>query len=106
MLKYVSAIFFRMSDKILPNEVTVHLYSRLGRLEGKYEETEAQIKILESRIAEREREVLQLQRERSDLRGSLSSTEGELRACKVESGHETKRLQQRVNKFDETRRII
>ncbi|XP_076821560.1 centriolin-like [Clavelina lepadiformis] len=86
---------------IIKRDATKRDMERLGRLEGKYEETEAQIKILESRIAEREREVLQLQRERSDLRGSLSSTEGELRACKVESGHETKRLQQRVDELKE-----
>jgi len=70
----------------------------LGRLEEKYEDTEKQIGSLQGRLSDRERELLQAQRERSDLKGSLASTEGELRATKVEADHEMRRLQEKVCK--------
>ena len=70
--------------------------SRLGRLEEKYEETEGQISALQGRLSERERDLYQAQRERADLKGALASTEGELRANKVEGEHEMRRLQEKV----------
>ena len=69
---------------------------RLGRLEEKYEDTECKIGTLQARLAERERDLLQTQRERTDLKGTLASTEGELRATKVEADHEIRRLQEKV----------
>ena len=71
-------------------------HCRLGRLDEKFAETEAQISVLEERIMEREKELLLVQRERSELKGALASTEGELKATKVEAGHETKRLEEKV----------
>ena len=65
-------------------------------MEEKYDETENQIGALQGRLSERERELLQAQRERSELKGALASTEGELRATKVESDHEMRRLQEKV----------
>ena len=41
--------------------------------------------------------MLQAQRERSELKGALASTEGELRATKVEADHELRRLQEKVS---------
>uniref|UniRef100_H2YWP7 Myosin tail domain-containing protein n=1 Tax=Ciona savignyi TaxID=51511 RepID=H2YWP7_CIOSA len=69
---------------------------RLGRLESKFEETESRIDELQSKVMERDQQVALCRRECSDLKGSLASAEGELRAAKVENEHDVKRQQQRI----------
>jgi len=73
-----------------------YLLFRLGHVEEKYGETESRIAELESRIAELERELIASERDRSDLKGTLASTEGELRALRVESDNDVRRCQQKV----------
>lgn len=72
---------------------------RLGRLDGKFEETESQIRSLESKLTEKERELHATQRDRAELKGALSSVENELRAFQVETDHESRKLKEKVNYF-------
>uniref|UniRef100_H2YWP8 Centriolin n=1 Tax=Ciona savignyi TaxID=51511 RepID=H2YWP8_CIOSA len=82
---------------VIKRDATARDMERLGRLESKFEETESRIDELQSKVMERDQQVALCRRECSDLKGSLASAEGELRAAKVENEHDVKRQQQRVS---------
>ncbi|XP_078489417.1 centriolin [Ciona intestinalis] len=86
---------------VIKRDATMRDMERLGRLESKFEETESRIDQLESMVADRDLEVTRCRRECSDLKGALASTDGELRATKVENEHDIKRIQQRTLELKE-----
>uniref|UniRef100_F6VQX9 Centriolin n=1 Tax=Ciona intestinalis TaxID=7719 RepID=F6VQX9_CIOIN len=87
---------------VIKRDATMRDMERLGRVESKFEETESRIDQLESMVADRDLEVTRCRRECSDLKGALASTDGELRATKVENEHDMKRIQQRLFRFEQT----
>nr|XP_018670943.1 centriolin isoform X1 [Ciona intestinalis] len=86
---------------VIKRDATMRDMERLGRVESKFEETESRIDQLESMVADRDLEVTRCRRECSDLKGALASTDGELRATKVENEHDMKRIQQRTLELKE-----
>ena len=65
-------------------------------MEERFEETDSRIDSLEKKLAEREQEIIVLQRERSELKGTLAQTEGELGATKVEAEQDINNLKDKV----------